>query len=266
MNEVNARIHKAGVFLMRFLLLAPFLLTLSTVFIIDRSLANGVVSGKYFWFYGSMGLVVLATFFYSLPLPLNPLKETWNQSNPQPFRFSLTDGFVLLFAGSVFLPAFLIGGISANSTKITLFALLLVLYFCLRLVLDGEGRKVNGERRKAKGEGRTAKGEGQTISFAFYRSPFTVYLLCFFIILTGLVEAVWGLQQLYGFKPSQHALFKFTGSFFNPGPYAGYLAVVFPLALYYARSYKKLKGVIGSCKKLQEVIRSYRKLQEVRRS
>jgi hypothetical protein len=48
-----------------------------------------------------------------------------------------------------------------------------------------------------------------------------------------LVEAVWGLRQLYGFESSQHSLFKLTGSFFNPGPYAGYLAVVFPLALHY---------------------------------
>ena len=41
------------------------------------------------------------------------------------------------------------------------------------------------------------------------------------------------MQQLYGFKPSQHALLKLTGSFFNPGPYAGYLAVVVPMAIYY---------------------------------
>ena len=231
---------------MKCLLFLPFLLTLSTVFIINNRLANGVVSGKYFWFYGSMGLVAIATFIYSLPLigyrrTLFPIEGTWKQSNTKPFRFSLTDIFVLLFAGSVFLPAFLIGGVSPNSTKITLFALLLVLYFCIRLVLDGKRQ--------------TAKGEGQKISFAFYRLPFA--LLCFFIILTGLIEAVWGLQQLYGFKPSQHALFKLTGSFFNPGPYAGYLAVVFPLALYYAGSYRKLEGVIGSCRKLQEVIRSY---------
>lgn len=51
------------------------------------------------------------------------------------------------------------------------------------------------------------------------------------IVATGLVEAVWGLKQLYGFATSQHNLFKTTGSFFNPGPYAGYLAVVLPIAL-----------------------------------
>jgi tetratricopeptide (TPR) repeat protein len=55
-----------------------------------------------------------------------------------------------------------------------------------------------------------------------------------FLVITGLVEAIWGLRQLYGFADSQHGLFKITGSFFNPGPYSGWLAMVFPMALGYA--------------------------------
>jgi O-antigen ligase len=47
---------------------------------------------------------------------------------------------------------------------------------------------------------------------------------------------VWGMAQLYGFQPSQHNLFLLTGSFFNPGPYAGYLAMLSPLALFYVVS------------------------------
>lgn len=58
------------------------------------------------------------------------------------------------------------------------------------------------------------------------------YVLLFFIF-TGLVEAVWGLRQLYGFVPSNHNLFKLTGSFFNSGPYSGYLAMVAPVAFFY---------------------------------
>lgn len=49
----------------------------------------------------------------------------------------------------------------------------------------------------------------------------------------GIVEAVWGLRQLYGFTVSGHSRYALTGSFFNPGPYAGYLAIVLPLSLYY---------------------------------
>ena len=58
-----------------------------------------------------------------------------------------------------------------------------------------------------------------------------ILLLAF--MATGCIEGVWGLLQLYGLASSQHALFGVTGSFFNPGPYAGYLAAALPVALYY---------------------------------
>ena len=48
----------------------------------------------------------------------------------------------------------------------------------------------------------------------------------------GCIQAVWGLLQLYGILPSYHPLFVITGSFYNPGPYTGYIALFFPLALY----------------------------------
>ncbi len=50
------------------------------------------------------------------------------------------------------------------------------------------------------------------------------------LMLYGIIEAVWGLCQLWGWLPSNHARFAVTGSFANPGPYSGFLAVVFPLA------------------------------------
>lgn len=51
------------------------------------------------------------------------------------------------------------------------------------------------------------------------------------MILIGGIEAVWGLTQIYGFVSSNHRLYSLTGSFFNPGPYSGYLAMVFPISL-----------------------------------
>jgi hypothetical protein len=39
------------------------ILALSTGFVINNGLANGVVSGKYFWFYGSMSLITLVGIF-----------------------------------------------------------------------------------------------------------------------------------------------------------------------------------------------------------
>lgn len=53
------------------------------------------------------------------------------------------------------------------------------------------------------------------------------------VLLIGLIEAVWGLGQLYNFLPSKHILFKTTGSFFNSGPYGGFIALMFPLALHF---------------------------------
>lgn len=51
------------------------------------------------------------------------------------------------------------------------------------------------------------------------------------LMLGGLFQAVYGNMQLWGYYPSHHGLYKMTGSFFNPGPYAGYLAGILPVAL-----------------------------------
>ncbi|WP_294618572.1 O-antigen ligase family protein [uncultured Bacteroides sp.] len=52
------------------------------------------------------------------------------------------------------------------------------------------------------------------------------------LILWGCIEVFWGLGQLLGFLSSNHYLFSITGSFYNPGPYSGYLAMIFPIVLY----------------------------------
>lgn len=45
------------------------------------------------------------------------------------------------------------------------------------------------------------------------------------------VEAVLSSMQLYGFAWSHHTLYKLTGSFYNPGPLGGFLAIGFVVAL-----------------------------------
>ncbi|MDR1120911.1 MAG: O-antigen ligase family protein [Dysgonamonadaceae bacterium] len=172
-----------------FCLLIPFLLMLGTVFIVSNDLANSTVSGKYFWFYGCMGLIGLLTLVRTL-------------THRHSFRFSVMDLLVLLFAAAVYISACLLNDTALNTTKLTILTLLVVLYFSLRL---SKGLQI-------------------------------MPVITVALILTGLVEAIWGLRQLYGFDTSQHSLFKLTGSFFNPGPYAGYLAVVFPMALYLSKN------------------------------
>jgi O-antigen polymerase len=54
-------------------------------------------------------------------------------------------------------------------------------------------------------------------------------LLC--VVFSGIMQAVYGNLQLLGYYPSNHSGFKMTGSFFNPGPYAGFLVSVWAVAL-----------------------------------
>ena len=57
-------------------------------------------------------------------------------------------------------------------------------------------------------------------------------LVVWLMILAGTIEAILGLLQVYGYEPSNHSLYALTGSFYNPGPYSGFLAMCLPLALH----------------------------------
>lgn len=52
------------------------------------------------------------------------------------------------------------------------------------------------------------------------------------LVVLGGSEAILGLRQLYGFATSGHSMYALTGSFFNSGPYSGYLAMILPVCLY----------------------------------
>ncbi|MCD7937234.1 MAG: O-antigen ligase family protein [Tannerellaceae bacterium] len=60
--------------------------------------------------------------------------------------------------------------------------------------------------------------------------PFLANVFMLFIVLTGGIQALWGLVQIYNLSDSHHVLFRLTGFFPNPGPYSGYLAMILPLA------------------------------------
>lgn len=57
-------------------------------------------------------------------------------------------------------------------------------------------------------------------------------LFIFVLLLAGSIEAIWGFLQVYGWADQYHSLYRLTGSFFNPGPYSGFLAVILPVALH----------------------------------
>lgn len=76
---------------------------------------------------------------------------------------------------------------------------------------------------------------GLSLLFYFRKAensqPDYAYAVVWALIIIGGWEALFGLRQLYGFTYSNHSLFPLTGSFFNPGPYSGYLAMIFPMGL-----------------------------------
>lgn len=57
------------------------------------------------------------------------------------------------------------------------------------------------------------------------------YWLLLAVIISGIIQAIYGNLQLLGYFPSNHSKFNITGSFFNLGPYAGFLACVWALSL-----------------------------------
>lgn len=59
----------------------------------------------------------------------------------------------------------------------------------------------------------------------------TMTLLLMILCGFGIYEAWIGVRQIYGFAYSNHGLFKVTGTLFNPGPYAGFIAPVFVCAV-----------------------------------
>lgn len=71
-------------------------------------------------------------------------------------------------------------------------------------------------------------------------------IIPFLFILVGVIEAIWGLGQLYRVVPSRHGVYLLTGSFYNPGPYTGFLAMIVPVAVYeWLRRRKEPNAVLG---------------------
>ena len=78
------------------------------------------------------------------------------------------------------------------------------------------------------------------ISLCLDKKGNTFYLsVVWSLIILGGVEAVWGLRQIYGLAVSNHSLYALTGSFYNPGPYSGYLAMVISYLFEWMVEFKK---------------------------
>lgn len=124
-------------------------------------------------------------------------------------HINAADFFILLVSVSMLFIS-IISGTPFLKTKLIILLLLLVLYFQLRNFLE------------------------------MFRSA--EMLFTFVLVVTALAECLIGLSQLYGYSPSNHGLFRITGTFFNPGPYSGYIGMLFPMALYNALLFLKTEN------------------------
>lgn len=71
--------------------------------------------------------------------------------------------------------------------------------------------------------------------------PQTIPTIQFALVYSGIIMAFWGYAQLQELTAIYHSQFPLTGPFYNPGPYSGYLAAIFPLALSQAFHFGRAK-------------------------
>lgn len=153
------------------------------------------------------GIVMGKVFWFHLSMALmaiGTVVTAW-PGGRKSIPFALPDGLLLLFAGITL--ATYDWQLDPEPEKLLFGGQLVVLWFLLRYFLT--------------------------------EAPCLKFFFLFVLMLTGLVEAVWGMQQLHGYAYSNHSLFRLTGSFFNPGPYCGYLAVILSVCLWTALRFQK---------------------------
>ena len=75
-------------------------------------------------------------------------------------------------------------------------------------------------------------------------------------VVMGIViwEAIVALNQLYGNGMSNHALYSFTGTYLNPGPFCGFIAMGIPLAIHYLVRSDKLRATSDECHPAGKII------------
>jgi O-antigen polymerase len=186
--------------------LVIILLLFVTPFVVSNELYNGTISAKEIWFFGVVALIL----FYT------GVKLFFNKEQLL-LKLNLPDILLLSFYAWCFIRAcFTPYTPFYYNHKLQILTGCLVVYFFIKSALLNERNENNlGCEEKA----------------SVRKLPSFVNFIIYSFIVSGLFQAVYGLLQLYGVFPSNHSLFKITGSFFNPAPYALYLAVVFPLAL-----------------------------------
>lgn len=136
--------------------------------------------------------------------------------------------FILLYLIIVLSAIVLLNTLFFNKTRCFRINILdvLLLIWCLYVILNCYIQGVSFSLR-------LGEFYGLIFLYLVIRQINSQYFIWLYIslVLGGVIQAIYGNLQLWGYFPSHHGIFKMTGSFYNPGPYAGYLAAVFPIAL-----------------------------------
>ena len=142
-------------------------------------------------------------------------------------KINPTDWLVLIFTLYLLLNTYLTQ--APAITDISVLVILATLYFNIRVLVAADER-------------------------------FSKYIIIM-LLLAGLGQVFIGFRQLYSGEASNHLLFKLTGSFYNPGPYAGFLAVIFSLAFCeIINLYSYAKNRLWEIKSFWELIRTFKDL------
>ncbi len=72
-----------------------------------------------------------------------------------------------------------------------------------------------------------------------------IYIPIVVIVIIAGIEATMGTLQVFGKFRIYHGLFKVSGTFFNPAPFAGFLIASFPFALFLSALQTKHRGLQG---------------------
>ena len=206
-----------------------------TPFIVSDQLYNGVIVAKEFWFFGVVAAMLL---YWAVSVLVKKGSIT--------ISLTVTDILLLAFYAWCFIrAAFTPYTPFWHNHKLQVLTGMMVVYFFVKNAIKNERNEENenneeiekignNEENESNERNEKIKKKGILSLFHSFISSLNINISSFLIfsfILSGFLQAIYGLLQLYGIYPSHHNLFKITGSFFNPAPYALYLAAVFPLAL-----------------------------------
>jgi len=166
--------------------------------------------------------IVLKFLFFNFPFGIFNLFVQYQTGH---FLLFLTCICFILFVGAVYF----VFKRSKSKISILKIDILLLSFFVLGIICSVQLKVDFGQSKEV-----FLELIGLSIIFFIIRnSKSTIISLLFFaFIIAGFLQSTIGILQLTHFLSSNHSQFNVTGSFNNPGPFAGYLASILPFSVF----------------------------------